>query len=362
MDELGLSIDELDTPFLWVDLDTMEENIRSLSGYLRRAGVNWRPHTKGIKVPAIAHKLIDAGAIGVTCAKLGEAEVMSKAGIRDILIASQIVGIQKYRRLVELCRHADVKIAVDCDATIPGLCEAAMSAGVEIGVVVELDSGMNRAGIQPGEPALELSRLVYESEGLRYKGLMTWEGHTVRMEDPDLKRKEIEKSLQKLLDTVDLCRQAGLPVDIVSCGGSATYTVASGMRGITEIQAGGAIFCDVTYKKWGAETEPALFVRSTVTSRPVPERIICDAGFKAMPGWLNSPQPVGLPHAEMKPASAEHGIIHLAKPNRSIKVGDALDFIPAYGDITVFLHDHLYGVRNGVIEVIWPIAGRGKIR
>lgn len=357
-----MKLDELDTPVLWVDLDKMEDNIRALAGHFRRAGVNWRPHTKGIKIPAIAHKLIDAGAIGITCAKLGEAEVMAQSGIRDILIANQVVGPKKYLRLVDLCRQADIKISIDCDATIPDLSQAAVSGDVEIGVVVELNSGMNRAGIQPGDDALKLSALIHQTKGFRYRGLMTWEGHTVRMEDPVAKRKEIEKSLQMLLNTAESCRKAGLSVDIVSCGGSGTYTVASAMSGVTEIQAGGAVFSDVTYKKWGAETEPALFIRSTVTSRPVPERIICDAGFKTMPCWLNEPQPVGLSYVEKMGVSAEHGIINLGKANRSVKVGDVLDFIPAYGDITVFLHDYLYGIRNNMVEVIWPIAGRGKIR
>jgi len=362
VEELGLKLDQLDTPVLWVDLDGMEENIRVLAGYFRRAGVNWRPHIKGIKVPAIARKLMDAGAAGITCAKLGEAEVMAFAGIKDILIANQIVGIRKYGRLIDLCRIADVIIAVDSDATIPDLRQAAVSGGVEIGIVVELDSGMKRAGIRPGEPALELSRMIHESKGLRYLGLMTWEGHTVRMEDPASKRREIEKSLKLLLDTAGMCREAGLPVAIVSCGGSATYAVASHVPGVTEIQAGGAVFCDVSYKKWGAGTEPALFVRSTVTSRPASGRIICDAGFKAMPGWMNTPRPAALSFVDKMEASAEHGVIHLTQGNDSIKVGDTLDFIPAYGDITVFLHDYLYGIRKGTVEVVWPVEARGKIR
>jgi D-serine deaminase-like pyridoxal phosphate-dependent protein len=362
VDELGLKLDELDTPFLWVDLDVMEENIRYLACYFRRAGVNWRPHTKGIKVPAIARKLVNAGAIGITCAKLGEAEVMASAGINDILIANQIVGPVKYARLAKLCRDADVKISVDSEATLTELSKAALAEGVEIGVVVELDSGMKRAGIPPGKPALALSCLLHDTPGLRYEGLMTWEGHTVALEDFELKEKEINKSLAQLLDTVDLCRKEGLPVNIVSCGGSATYTVSSKVQGITEIQAGGATFCDVAYKKWGAETKQSLYIRSTVTSRSVPDRIICDAGFKAMSIRYFEPQPVGLTGVKKVGVSAEHGVVLLEKPDSSVKVGDFLDFIPGYEDSTVYLHDYLYGIREGRVEVIWPISGRGKIR
>lgn len=362
VDELGLKLDELDTPFLWVDLDVMEGNIRSLARYFRHAGICWRPHIKGIKVPAIARKLIDAGAIGITCGKLGEAEVMTSVGIKDILIANQVVGSIKYSRLSELCRKADVKIAVDSEATISDLSKAAVAAGIEIGVVVELDTGMQRAGIQPGQPALDLSLLLHSTPGLRYMGLMTWEGHTVRLEDFELKEREIKKSLEMLTDTVDLCREAGLPVNIVSCGGSATYTVASKVPGVTEIQAGGAVFCDVSYKKWGALTEPSLYVRSTITSRPAPDRIICDAGLKTMLPWVYLSQPLGLTGVKDIKLMAEHGKVQLDTPNSSLKVGDFLDFIPNYGDITVFLHDYLYGIRGGRVEVIWPVSARGKIR
>lgn len=354
--EVGLKKTELDTPALWVDLVQLEENIALLSACFRKAAINWRPHMKGIRSPAIAHKLIAAGAIGITCAKLGEAEVMVAAGIEDILIANQVVGTRKYARVAELKRHADVKIAVDSEATLSDLGKAALSKGVEIGIVVELDTGMGRAGIQPGKPAQELSLLVHDTPGLHYLGLMTWEGHAVWIDNPDSKRKEIEKSIKELRDSAELCRQAGLPVSIVSCGGSGTYTITSQLAGITEIQAGGAIFCDVTYQKWGVKTKPALFVRSTVTSRPTSDRIIFDAGFKTMPAWFNPPRPIGISNIKSIVMSAEHGVLTLEKPNDSVKVDDIFDFIPGYGDMTVFLHDYLYGIRENIVEEIWGIG------
>ena len=191
MNELGLPIDELDTPFLWVDLDQLEANIASLAAYFRAAGVAWRPHTKGMKVPEIAQRAIAAGAIGVTCAKLGEAEVMADAGIGDILIANQIVGPAKIARLVDLRRRADVKVAVDNPDNVRALGAAASAAGVEIGVLVEVELGMGRAGVAPTEAAA-LSRLVHETPGLRYLGVMGWEGHTVGMTDPAAKRAAVE--------------------------------------------------------------------------------------------------------------------------------------------------------------------------
>ena len=362
MSEVGLRKTELDTPVLWVDLEQLERNITYLAGYFKAAGVGWRPHTKGVKVPAIAHQAIAAGAMGVTCAKLSEAEVMAAAGMRDVLIANQIVGSHKVARLAHLQRQADVKVAVDSAANVAELGAAAEAVGVEIGVVVELDTGMQRAGVAPGQPALELSRLAHQTPGLRYQGLMTWEGHTRSIADLEERRQAIEQSMRQLTESVELCRQAGLPVSIVSCGGSGTYYVAAFHPGVTEIQAGGAMFGDVTYQAWGVETTPCLFVRAMITSRPAPDRIIVDAGFKSLPQWAGQPQAVSLSGVKSLYMAAEHGILTLEAPDSTLQVGDALDFILGYGDATLFLHDHLYGIRNDRVEVVWAVQGRGKLR
>lgn len=362
MSEIGLKKTELDTPVLWVDVDLMERNIAHLAKYFETAGVNWRPHTKGIKVPAIAHKAIAAGAIGVTCAKLSEAQVMAAAGIQDILIANQIVGPHKIARLANLRRHADVKAVVDDKKNVAELGGAARAKGVELGILVELDTGMQRAGVAPGQPALELSRIVHQTPGLCYQGFMAWEGHTRTINDLDLRRHEIEKSIGLLTETVNLCREAGLPVSIVSGGGSGTFYVTSFQPSITEIQAGGAIFCDVRCQGWGVETEPSLFVRTMVTSRPAPDRLIFDAGFKTLPTWASMPKPIGLSSVKTIRMSAEHGVVTLEEPDFTVKVGDVLDFVVGYGDATVFLHDRMYGIRDGIVEVVWPVQGRGKIR
>ncbi|MEE2629117.1 MAG: alanine racemase, partial [Candidatus Latescibacterota bacterium] len=163
MSEIGCPKDALDTPALWVDLDKMQANIQSLAALCTEAGVQWRPHTKGIKVPAIAHLAVRAGAIGVTCAKLGEAEVMAANGILDLLVANQVVGPRKVERLVRLSRHADVKVAVDSAANVEEIGRIATAAGAKVNVLVELNTGMNRAGVQPGEAALALSRLAHET-------------------------------------------------------------------------------------------------------------------------------------------------------------------------------------------------------
>ena len=362
MTEIGRAKELLDTPTLWVDLDILESNIQLLMDNFREAGVNWRPHTKGIKIPAIAHTMIDAGALGVTCAKPGEAEVMAAAGVRDILIANQVVGAQKYARVAALQRHAEVKIAVDNTATLAELGAAAEAIGVEIPVIVELNVGMNRAGVEPGTAVVALAGAVQEQDGLRLAGLMAWEGHTLSVEDPDERAQAIQGCIGQLAASAQACRDAGLPIEIVSCGGSGTMDVTMHQPEVTEIQAGGAIFGDATYQMWGVPTDPALFGQAVVTSRPAPDRIITDAGFKTLPGMERQPKAVGLENVVNIAASAEHGVITLSEPNKSVQVGDVLDFIVGYGDATVFLHDAMYGVRNGIVETVWPVSGRGKLR
>ena len=361
--EIGRSKWELDTPALVLDLGAMSRNIERMADTFREAGVGWRPHTKAIKTPAIAHKLIAAGAHGVTCAKVGEAEVMAAAGIRDILIANQVVGDQKIARAVNLLPHADLIVAVDDPTNVEHLGRAACMKGIPLRVVVEVNLGMNRAGVEPGQAALELSRVVARTEGLRFAGLMGWEGHTVKIADPEEKRRTVEQSLRLLTGSAERCREAGLPVEIVSCGGTGTYSISARYPGVTEVQAGGGIFCDVYYHDaMHVEHEYALTVLATVTSRPTPTRIVCDSGKKTMSTDAAQPRPlIDAPVASMA-FSAEHVRIELAEPRAEPRVGDRIEFVVGYSDTTTMLHDELYATRDGCVEQIWPILGRGKLR
>lgn len=360
--EIGLKQSELDTPVLLVDLDKLERNIERTAALLKDAGVSWRPHTKGQKVPAIAHKEIAAGAIGVTCAKLGEAEVMAAGGVRSILIASQVVGPQKARRLAHLGRQTEVIVAVDSVENVKELDVAGREAGVRIPVVLEVNLGMNRAGVDPGEPSVALARKVHESAGLRFVGVMGWEGHTRRQREPEARRAAVEEAVGKLTRTAELCREAGLPVEIVSCGGTGTEEFSGRIAGVTEIQAGGIIFNDMYYAPLGVDREFALTVLSTVISRPTPTRIITDSGKKTMSSDGAVPKPIGVEGVKSVSLSAEHGTIELEQPCTDLKVGDKLEWIVGYSDTTVFLHEELYGVRGGRVEVCWPVLGRGKLQ
>jgi D-serine deaminase-like pyridoxal phosphate-dependent protein len=359
--EVGRSVSELETPSLWIDLDGLDRNIEELAAIFKKAKIDWRPHTKGIKVPAIAQKAIDAGAIGVTCAKLGEAEVMAAAGIGDILVANEVVGPRKIARLVNVQQQADVMVAVDDALNVAAIGKAATEKGVEVRVLVEVETGMERAGTVPGQPTVDIARVVHETPGVTFEGLMAWEGQAVDVQDPTEKRQVIEKAMNLMQQSVDMCVQAGLPVNIVSGGGSGTYLITPSYGVITEIQAGGAMLCDNRYIYFGVETKPCIFARATVTSRPTPTRIILDGGFKSMPAWPGAPTPLGLNNVEAVATSAEHVVIELDAPNTSTKVGDGMDFILGYTDATVCLHDQIYGVRNGIVETEWAVQGRGKL-
>ena len=352
---------ELDTPALLVDLDRVERTIAEMAAFFRGHGVGWRPHTKGQKVPEIAHMEIEAGALGITCAKLGEAEVMADAGIRDILIANQVVGRRKAERLAALLDRADVVVAVDSIVNGEELGVAAHARGKRLRVIVEVDNGMQRAGVPPGEPTVELARRLAALPGLRFCGVMAWEAHCLGR-PMDERRRCCEEAVGTLVATARQCREAGLDADIVSCGGTGTFRITAGIEGITEIQAGGGIFSDVLYESWGIDHPFALTVMSTVTSRPTPQRLITDAGRKAMSMDIATPRPIGLENVEKVALSAEHGVVTLSQPNASLGVGDKLEWVVGYGDTTVFLHDEMVATRGDRVEATWPVLARGKIK
>jgi D-serine deaminase-like pyridoxal phosphate-dependent protein len=361
---IGQPKQHLDTPALLVDMEVLEGNIhRMAQTIINDAGVCWRPHTKGIKTPAIAHMLLRAGAVGVTCAKLGEAEVMAGSGIRSILIANQVVGDQKVVRLANLRRHADVIVAVDSLINVDALDRAARAKGVKLGVVIEIDTGMKRAGLAPGQVTLSLAKKIASREGLRFEGLMTWESTALKIQDLEEKQRVVQTALKQVVDTAQMCRESGIPVNIISCGGTGTYWFSAFAPGITEIQAGGGILGDVNYQKnFGVNLPHSLTVLSTVTSRPTPHRIIFDAGRKTMSAEIESPEPVGLSAVSKTWLSAEHGAMEMTAPHPEPGVGDKIELIPGYSDVTVALHDELYGIRNGVVETVFPLLGRGRLQ
>jgi len=358
---MEVKLEDIDTPFLWVDLDIMEDNISSLSSFFKSKNLNWRPHVKGIKTPEIAKKIINSGAIGVTCAKLSEAEVMVSGGVESILIANQIVGSKKIERLCALSNDAEIITAVDDAGVVQMMNQIAQQKSVNLNVLIEINIGMNRAGITQIKDLLNLCQLIDELDHINFLGFMGWEGHAAGMEDSPYKREAIDASMKLLKVALSECKQKGFHPKIISGGGSGTYLICADYGLHTEIQAGGAVFTDSAYHLWGTLTTPSIFVRSVVTSRPDPSRIITDSGWKSLPCWVVDPIPKNVDGCNSVRMSSEHGILNLDQENTDIRPGDFIDFQVGYGDSTVFLHQKLHGVRNGELESTWDIAGRGKV-
>lgn len=354
---------DLDTPLYCVDLGALQANIRAMADFLAARGKKWRPHAKCHKIPAIAHVQLCAGAIGVTCAKVSEAEVIAAAGIRDILIANMIVGRPKLERVAALCRHAAPIVACDHFAQLESLAGVCRARGVTCRVVLEVDLGMERVGVRPGRDTQELAESAVRLEGIQLVGLMGYEGHLLRIADRDEKRRRIEEAIAVLVHCRDRLLDAGLPCEIVSAGGTGSYQITADCPGVTELQCGGGIFGDAYYREeCGVEgLVPALTVLATVVSRPALDRAVLDIGRKAIHPDIHPPTVKGYPDAEVIGLSAEHCRLRLGPNSRDLRIGDKVELYVGYADFTTVLHDVLCGFREDRLEVVWPIAGRGML-
>lgn len=359
---VGLPIEQLDTPALLVDLDALERNITAMATDIKSRGSEWRPHSKANKSPAIAHLELGAGAIGIACAKLGEAEVMAASGIGNIMVPNQVVGPIKARRAAALAAQTRLILAVDSEIQARQLDDAAAALGTHPEAVIELDTGMNRGGQLPGDQVLRLAELIANMDCLKLAGLMTWEGHCMKIADPAARDAAIRESVGKLVDMAEQVRARGIPVEIVSAGGTGTYLTTASIEGVTEVQAGGGIWGDQMYLDLGANVEPALSIMAQVVSRPQPDRILTDAGRKTVDPSNLAPIPQNVPAYVEQAFSAEHGKIILAEPSDTPGVGDRIFYRVGYSDQCNHLHENFYGVRNGIIEAIWPVLARGRIQ
>jgi D-serine deaminase-like pyridoxal phosphate-dependent protein len=360
---IGLPVAELDTPALLIDMDPLRHNIDRMAGHLRERAVAWRPHAKAFKCPAVAHLLRRAGAIGVTVAKVSEAEVMAAAGIEDILVAHLVVGPSKAARLAALQHVADVKATVDHVEQLGPLAQAASTAGVTIGVLVDLDLGMRRTGVATPAAALELARVVARTPGLRLAGLMGYEGHTLMIADPAEKRAAIAEAIGRLLEARDLLLAAGLDCPIVSAGGSGSYQYTADLPGVTELQAGGGIFACRYYTE-ACRVEghrPAISVLATVVGRPAADRAILDVGLKALSPHKATPVLRDHPDCQVGGMSAEHTIVNVP-PGADPRIGEKVHVIPGYSDFTFVLHDRALAHRGGRVVAVWELLGRGRLQ
>lgn len=364
--QVGTPLEELDTPSLILDLDAFERNLRRLNDSLAGRKVAVRPHAKSHKCPQIALRQIALGAVGVCCQKVSEAEAMVRGGVSDVLIANEVVGAPKLKRLAALAKQARVAVCADDAGNVTALDEAARAFGVRLDVLVEVNVGANRCGVEAGAPAVALAQRIAGSANLRFAGLQAYQGAAQHLRKIEERRAAIEAAVTKIKTTTALLSKAGLAGDKVTGAGTGTYMFEAASGVYNEIQPGSYIFMDVDYAKneWTESGIPrfehSLFVWTTVMSRPSTERAILDAGLKA------SSVDSGMPHVaaddgvEYVKASDEHGVLQL-NGARGYAVGDKLKLIPGHCDPTVNLYDYYVCVRSGRVEAVWPITARGAV-
>lgn len=360
----GLSKAELDTPVLCVDLDVFERNLQFVAATVKAGGKAWRPHSKGHKTPVVAWRQIRAGAIGLTCAKVSEAEVFAHAGIRDLLIANVIAGAPKVERLAALCCAADPIICCDHFAQAEPIAAACRRRGVTCRVLVDVNIGMNRTGCRPGMDAVDLGEAISKLQGLRLVGIMGYEGHLLRVEDPADKEKQVRGALDILGHCREMFHRQGLCCDIVSAGGTGSVSITAQSPAITEVQAGGGVFGDPFYREacHVDAISPALTVLATVISRPSLDRAVLDAGKKTVNPDPKALTVQGYPDAEVGWLSAEHTVLNLGPKSQDLKIGDQVELIVGYHDLTTVLHNEFTACRGDRVEAVWPILGRGKLQ
>jgi D-serine deaminase-like pyridoxal phosphate-dependent protein len=330
-------------------MDAMEANLQRMAAFFAEGPTRLRPHYKNHKCVALARRQLAHGAIGITCATLGEAEALARNGIRDILIANEIAGTPQIERFVQLSRVTDIMVGVDNERTVAALSAASVQAKVPLSVVVDVDTGMGRCGALPGEPALALAKLA-TAQGLRFRGLIGYEGHCVRLPPGPAKTEAIGQAIEKLVVTAGLIQSHGLSVEIVSAGGTGTHAVSGRIPGVTEIQGGSYLLMDTDYQTVCPEFELALSVLGTVISRRGNERLILNIGLKEISSERGLPVLKDTTGARVRKLNAEHAVVDILDPGFSAQVGDQLELWAHYSDATVNLHRRMFGMRDGQVE------------
>jgi D-serine deaminase-like pyridoxal phosphate-dependent protein len=360
---IGQSKWDVDTPALLLDLDIVERNIATMADVFRDSPIKLRPHAKTHKSPHLALMQIAAGAIGITVAKLGEAEVMAAAGVDNLLISSEIVGPSKVARLIGLAHQVNVITVVDDLGAANVIAHAAENAGVRIPALIDLDTGHHRTGINAGAPALALAKDVARLAGLELVGLQGYEGHLQHIEGLEERTNGEAESLGMLVETRRMIEDAGIPLSIVSTGGTGTHRILAEQGGVTEIQAGSYVVMDTHYASIeGVQFGHALTCMTTVLSKTKEARCIIDAGHKTLSLDSGPSAPKELPGAVYIAQGDEHGAIEFADGHCPLKVGDRVEMIPRHCDPTINLHDWFHVTRGDTVIAMWPVAARGRVQ
>ena len=364
-----MHLHELATPALTIDLDILEHNLSRMADYCREHQLGLRPHTKTHKTLEIAKMQLERGAVGLTVAKVGEAEVMAGSGAEEILIAYPIFGAEKLKRLATVARSVHLLLSLDSEATARELSKAATAQEAQIGVLVEFDVGLNRCGLAPGASSVELAAKVLKMPGLVFRGLMTYAGNIWGTEEE--RKAETERVAERVSRTLAAFEEARQPVGVVSGGSTPSAMFSDRIRGLTEIRPGTYVFNDMnTFYQGACRLEDcAARVVTTVVSTAVPGRAMIDAGSKTLSSdELGSGPKTGHGYvleasdARLFKLNEEHGYLNIENSTHRFHVGEVLTVIPNHVCTCVNMHDEVFLTRNQEVQGCWRVAARGKVR
>jgi D-serine deaminase-like pyridoxal phosphate-dependent protein len=362
-----MQVSELDTPALVIDLDIMERNLRRVADYCKAHGLRLRPHTKTHKVPAVGRRQLDSGAVGLTVAKVGEAEVMLGANTPDLLVAYPVMGRSKLDRLMQVAKKTRVTVALDNIVLAKQLSDAARDAKVEVGVLAEVDGGLNRVGVSPGPELIELARGMQRLPHLRFEGIDFYPGHIKDSGEHGMEQiRKLSELVQCILDDF---RREGIPVGIVSGGSTPSLYHSHEVQGLNEIRPGTYVYNDVNTVASGGCTfdDCAVSILVTVVSTARPGQIIVDGGSKTFSSDTAAPpsvhgRVVEAPGSAFYRLNEEHGYVDITRAGRAFEVGERLRVIPSHVCVAVNLHEYVYGKRGDRVEEVWKVEGRGKLQ
>jgi D-serine deaminase-like pyridoxal phosphate-dependent protein len=344
---------ELETPALMMDLDVMDHNLATMAEFSRRARVNLRPHFKNHAILALADRQVKAGAIGITVARVRHAEALVEHGVHSILIANEIVDEPSIRRLLDLSRRAEIVVAVDNSRVISDMARLSRDAGHPLQVVIDLEVGLARCGA-PLKASLNLGRLALDS-GLRVRGLMGYEGHLQKLADTEESRRLRSAAAQMLVETRRMFEQSGIPVDIVTTGGTGTHKVFADYPGVTEVQVGSYLLMETIYTAFAPGFRIGLTVLATVVSKQEGDHLVLDAGMKAISSEKGLPTIKDGQGLRLTALHAEHAVVQIMDSSTPLEVGDKVELWVAYSDATLHLHRQMYGIRGETVEEVFKI-------
>ncbi|MFX1572415.1 MAG: DSD1 family PLP-dependent enzyme [Promethearchaeota archaeon] len=351
--------DKVSTPALVVDYNLMKKNIETMAKFAKANNVNLRPHVKTHKCPKIGKMQLEAGASGICVARVGEAEIFAEHGFDNILIANEVIDLNQIKRLVELNKNSLVRVCVDSEKNIKDLNKIASKEGINLEVLLEVDVGLGRNGVEPGKPALYFANLIKDRKNLKLVGLQGYEGHLTAVIDPELRKKKTEECMKSLVETRDYLNNNGFEITYLTASNTVTYRFSAKYEGITELQPGTYIFNDEHYHRVSPEYDIAVSVLSTVTNNPGRRVYTIDAGLKAATNDNGNPVFKKYPKSKIKVMTEEHSIIRTG-PRDQFEIGQKIELFPSHICTTVNLYDFFTIIKDDKFIGRWDILARGK--